>query len=149
VLLGLLIQVPLLALGWIFVAQAVVAVLMLETINYVEHYGLARREVAPGRYEKVEPRHSWNSGHAVSNWMLLNLARHSDHHAHVARPYNQLRHFDDVPQLPTGYSAMLLLALVPPLWFRVMDRRAQIPNGIPAACHSANNSVQAMPKTTA
>ncbi len=108
-----------------FVGQAVVAVLMLETINYIEHYGLIRAEVAPGRFERVRPEHSWNSSHRVSNWMLLNLARHSDHHAFPARPFTELRHHDDVPQLPCGYSAMLLLATIPPLWFRVMDPRVR------------------------
>ncbi|MSQ01851.1 MAG: alkane 1-monooxygenase [Myxococcales bacterium] len=106
-----------------FLLQSAVAVLMLETINYVEHYGLSRAETAPGRFERVRPDHSWNSSHRVSNWILLNLARHSDHHAFAARPFTDLRHYDDVPQLPAGYSAMLILATVPPLWSRVMDRR--------------------------
>ena len=109
-----------------FLAQSAVAVLMLETINYIEHYGLSRAEIAPGKPERVKPRHSWNSSHRVSNWMLLNLARHSDHHAFAARPYTELRHHDDVPQLPGSYSAMILLATVPPLWFRVMDPRAKL-----------------------
>ncbi len=108
-----------------FLVQSAVAVLMLETINYIEHYGLSRAEIAPGRPERVKPRHSWNSSHRVSNWMLLNLARHSDHHAFAARPYTELRHHDDAPQLPGSYSAMILLAAVPPLWFRVMDPRAK------------------------
>jgi alkane 1-monooxygenase len=106
-----------------FLFQSLVAVLMLETINYLEHYGLQREEVAPGKYERVQPRHSWNSSHVVSNGMLLNLARHSDHHAFAARSFRELRHYEDVPQLPMGYSAMLMLATVPPLWFRVMDGR--------------------------
>jgi len=106
-----------------FLAQSAIAVLMLETINYIEHYGLVRAETAPGRYERVQPRHSWNSSHRVSNAMLLNLARHSDHHAFAARAFPELRHYDDVPQLPGGYSAMLMLATVPPLWFRVMAPR--------------------------
>lgn len=106
-----------------FVGQGVVAVLLLETINYIEHYGLARRETAPGRYERVRPEHSWNASHAVSNGMLLSLARHSDHHAHVQRPYDALRHWDGAPQLPHGYATMVMVALVPPLWFRMMDGR--------------------------
>ena len=106
-----------------FLGQAAVAVGMLETINYIEHYGLVRTETALGRPERVRPEHSWNSSHRVSNWMLLNLARHSDHHAFAARPFTELRHYEDVPQLPSGYSAMLLLATVPPLWFRVMNPR--------------------------
>ncbi len=115
-----------------FLGQSLVAVLMLETINYIEHYGLTRAELAPGRPERVQPRHSWNSSHRVSNWMLLNLARHSDHHAFAARPYTELRHHDDVPQLPGSYPAMILLALVPPLWFRVMDPRVAATRSIAA-----------------
>lgn len=116
-----------LALGPIAVAlwagQSVFAVLLLEVINYVEHYGLSRREVAPGRYERVAPRHSWNASHRVTNWLLFNLQRHSDHHFLASRPYDLLRHYDDVPQLPAGYATMVMLALVPPLWRRVMDPR--------------------------
>lgn len=116
-----------------FVVQAGIAVLLLEIINYVEHYGLAR-EIAPtGRYERVLPRHSWNSPERVTNWFLLNLQRHSDHHAYAGRPYEQLRHYDDVPQLPAGYPWMMLVALVPPLWFRVMDRRVAGWSGAVAA----------------
>jgi alkane 1-monooxygenase len=84
-----------------------------------------RREVAPGHFERVGPQHSWNSSHRVSNAYLFNLARHSDHHDLASRPYEMLRHRDEAeaPQLPSGYAAMLLLALCPPLWFRVMDPR--------------------------
>jgi alkane 1-monooxygenase len=113
------------AFGWaglaFFAAQSVVAVVLLEIINYVEHYGLHRRELEPGRYERVQPWHSWNASHRVTNWLLLNLQRHSDHHFLANRPYHQLRHYDDVPQLPAGYATMVLLALVPPLWRRVMN----------------------------
>lgn len=106
-----------------FFGQSAVAVLLLEAVNYLEHYGLERREVAPGRFEKVEPIHSWNSSHILSNWFLFHLQRHSDHHAHAGRRYQILRHFEEAPQLPMGYPGMLLLALVPPLWRRVMDPR--------------------------
>lgn len=109
----------------VFLAQSAIAVLMLETINYIEHYGLARAEVAPGRYERVRPVHSWNASHRVSNWMILNLARHSDHHAFPGRTYAELRHHEDVPQLPNGYAGMMVLATIPPLWFRVMDPRLE------------------------
>lgn len=106
---------------------SVVAIGMLEGINYLEHYGLVRKQViGPSgtlRYERVMPHHSWNSSHRVSNFMLLNLARHSDHHAHAARSWERLRHFEDAPQLPSGYGAMFLLAFVPPLWFYVMNPR--------------------------
>ena len=104
-----------------FLSIALVAVLLLETINYIEHYGLVRRESAPGKYERVRPAHSWNSAHRVSNVYLFNLARHSDHHFEASRPYDRLRHPEGAPQLPHGYATMLLVALVPRLWFRIMD----------------------------
>lgn len=107
----------------VYLAQAAVAIAMLEIVNYVEHYGLVRARGAEGRYERVAPRHSWNANHRVSNWLLFNLQRHSDHHYLASRPYDALRHHDDVPQLPAGYATMVLLALVPPLWRRVMDPR--------------------------
>lgn len=108
-----------------FLGQSAVAVGLLETINYVEHYGLTRPASAEGRYGRVLPEHSWNASHLVSNAMLLNLARHSDHHAFVARAYPELRHHEDVPQLPYGYATMVLVALVPPLWFRIMEPRVE------------------------
>ncbi len=108
--------------GW-FLLQSALAVLLLENINYVEHYGLSRKRTDAGAYERVRPEHSWNASHAVSNSMLLSLARHSDHHAYVSRPYSELRHWEGAPQLPGGYANMTLLALVPPLWFRVMNPR--------------------------
>jgi alkane 1-monooxygenase len=97
--------------------------LAFEAINYIEHYGLLRRQLASGKYERVLPRHSWNSAHRVSNWYLFNLARHSDHHYLASREYDRLRHHGEAPQLPTGYAGMVLLALFPPLWFQVMDQR--------------------------
>ncbi len=105
-----------------FVGQSVIAFCELEVINYIEHYGLARRKTEQG-YERVAPIHSWNSNYRLMNWFQLNLARHSDHHAHASRRYQELRHFDEVPQLPGGYSAMILLALFPPLWFRIIHPR--------------------------
>jgi alkane 1-monooxygenase len=106
-----------------FLVQGIVGFSSLEVINYVEHYGLQRREISPGRYETTRPQHSWNAGQRISNAMLINLARHSDHHAIASRPYQILRTFDadSAPQLPQGYATMFLVALVPPLWFRVMD----------------------------
>lgn len=109
--------------AWFFFAQSAVAVAFLETINYIEHYGLERRELRPGVYERVTPIHSWNASHWLTNVLLFNLQRHSDHHAWPARPYYKLRHRPDAPQLPTGYAGMALLAMVPPLWRRVMDPR--------------------------
>lgn len=107
------------------VGQAIMAFSSLESVNYIEHYGIMRREVAPGRYEKVNPLHSWNSNHVISNFFLFQLQRHSDHHAHAARPYQVLRHFDESPQLPSGYPLMILMSLVPPLWFSVMNKRLE------------------------
>lgn len=104
-----------------FILQGVVAFVLLEGINYVEHYGLVRREESPGRYERVAPRHSWDSSHRISNWLLINLARHSDHHMIASRRYPALSTRDQAPQLPAGYGTMLLLALVPPLWRKLMD----------------------------
>lgn len=108
-----------------FFLQSFFAVALLELINYVEHYGLQRRELSPGRYERVQPYHSWNSSHRITNWLLFNLQRHSDHHYLASRPFHQLRHYDQVPQLPSGYAAMVWLALLPPLWRRVMDPRVE------------------------
>ncbi len=100
-----------------------VAWFQLTSANYVEHYGLLRRKDASGRYERCKPHHSWNSNHVFSNLLLFHLERHSDHHANPLRRYQSLRHFDDAPRLPTGYFGMFVLAYLPPLWFRVMDRR--------------------------
>ncbi len=93
----------------------------LTSANYVEHYGLKRLKRPDGRYERCQPHHSWNANHLLSNLLSFHLERHSDHHAHAARRYQSLRHYEDVPQLPSGYFGMFLLAYVPPLWFRVMN----------------------------
>jgi len=103
--------------------QAAWAWWQLTSANYVEHYGLLRQKDADGHYERCQPHHSWNANHLVSNLVLFHLQRHSDHHAWAARHYQSLRHFDDVPQLPSGYFGMFLVAYVPPLWRRVMDPR--------------------------
>jgi alkane 1-monooxygenase len=110
---------------WFFLAQSAVAIAFLETINYVEHYGLERRLIRPGVYERVTPVHSWNASHWLTNTLLFNLQRHSDHHAWPGRPYYLLRHHAESPQLPHGYATMTLIALVPPLWRRVMDPRVR------------------------
>lgn len=110
---------------WFFLLQSLGGVLMLEIVNYVEHYGLERRKLDNGKYERVTPQHSWNASEILTNHILINLQRHSDHHAYPKRRYQILRHFDESPQLPTGYAGMLLLALVPPLWFKVMDPMAE------------------------
>ena len=107
------------------VAVALLGILLLETVNYIEHYGLARRQLESGRYERVTPRHSWNSNHEVGRIFLYELTRHSDHHYKATRKYQVLRHFDESPQLPYGYPTSMLLATVPPLWFSLMDKRAR------------------------
>jgi alkane 1-monooxygenase len=93
----------------------------LTSANYIEHYGLLRRKLPNGRYERCLPQHSWNANHIASNLVLFHLERHSDHHAYAARRYQSLRHYDDVPQLPSGYFGMFLLSYVPFLWRKVMD----------------------------
>lgn len=114
-------------LGWVvlpfLLIQAIYGFSLLEVVNYLEHYGLLRQKGEDGRYERCQPRHSWNSNHTVTNLFLYHLQRHSDHHANPARRFQALRHFDEGPQLPSGYAAMLTLAYVPPLWFAVMDRK--------------------------
>jgi alkane 1-monooxygenase len=111
-------------LPWL-VIQAVVGFSLLEVVNYLEHYGLLRekRDDGTGRYERTEPRHSWNSDNVSSNVLLYHLQRHSDHHAHPTRRFQALRHFDEAPELPSGYATMILLAVIPPLWRRTMDPR--------------------------
>jgi alkane 1-monooxygenase len=107
------------------IAVGVTGFLLLETINYIEHYGLRRRLLPAGRPEPVSPAHSWNSDHELGRIFLYELTRHSDHHYKSTRKYQILRHMDESPQLPFGYPASMLLALVPPVWFGVMDRRVQ------------------------
>jgi alkane 1-monooxygenase len=106
----------------LFMAAAFIGILLLETVNYIEHYGL-RRKFVNGKYERTMPVHSWNSNHPLGRLMLLELSRHSDHHYQASRKYQILRHFDDSPQMPTGYPGMIILALFPPLWFYVMHRQ--------------------------
>lgn len=103
------------------VAVAAGGFLLLETVNYIEHYGLRRKQLENGRFEPVSPRHSWNSNHEIGRILLYELTRHSDHHFKSTRKFQVLRHFDDSPQLPLGYPGSLLLALVPPLWFWRMN----------------------------
>ncbi|RHX87329.1 alkane 1-monooxygenase [Leptospira stimsonii] len=108
-----------------FFAQSFIAFSLLEVVNYIEHYGLQRKEIAPGKFEKVLPIHSWNQNFAVSNAFLFQLQRHSDHHANAGRRYSALRHFEESPQLPYGYEVMVLVALIPPLWYKIMDWRLE------------------------
>jgi alkane 1-monooxygenase len=103
------------------VAVAVIGFLLLETINYIEHYGLRRQMLPSGKPEPVGPEHSWNSDHELGRIFLYELTRHSDHHYKASRKYQILRHLDESPQLPLGYPGSILLAMVPPLWITVMD----------------------------
>lgn len=106
--------------------QAAVAIALLEAVNYLEHCGMLRQKVVSAgreRYEQVQPRHSWNSNNIATNVLLYHLQRHSDHHAQPTRRYQTLRDYEESPALPTGCAGMILLALVPPMWFRVMDPR--------------------------
>ena len=107
-------------LPWL-IGQAFIGVCLLESINYLEHYGLRRARRPDGGYEQVRPAHSWNSNSVISNVFLFHLQRHSDHHANPHRRYQALCHADEAPQLPAGYATMVVLALVPPLWRRTMD----------------------------
>ncbi|WP_172300347.1 alkane 1-monooxygenase [Pseudoruegeria sp. HB172150] len=111
----------------LFVFQAFIAVWQLELTNYIEHYGLTRKHLGAGKYERVQPRHSWNAAHKASNWLLINLQRHSDHHTKPSRRFPLLQTYaeDEAPQLPFGYPLMTLAALVPPLWRRVMNPRVR------------------------
>ncbi len=117
--------------GWtglaLFVWQAFIAIWQLELVNYIEHYGLTRRHLGDGRYEHVQPRHSWNAAHRASNWLLINLQRHSDHHYKPDRRFPLLQTYaaDEAPQLPYGYPVMTALAMAPPLWKRVMNKRVR------------------------
>jgi len=108
-----------------FIAAALIGGVLLETVNYIEHYGLQRLQKKSGRYERVQPHHSWNSNHVVGRLFLFELSRHSDHHYMANRPYQILKSYDYAPQMPTGYPGMMLLALLPPLWFTIMNRRVE------------------------
>ncbi|WP_333713871.1 alkane 1-monooxygenase [Yoonia sp.] len=117
--------------GWwgvfLFGTQAFWAIFQLELVNYVEHYGLTRKHLGEGKYEHVKPRHSWNATQQASNWLLINLQRHSDHHYKPNRRFPLLQTYDDdeAPQLPHGYPVMTMAALVPTLWARIMNPRVK------------------------
>lgn len=106
-----------------FFVQSVLAFTLLELVNYVEHYGITRREISEGRFERVNPTHSWNASHLVSNFFLFQLQRHSDHHVNAIKRYQVLNHYDESPQLPFGYPTMIIIAAFPPLWFSLMNKR--------------------------
>ncbi|WP_338558007.1 alkane 1-monooxygenase [Acinetobacter sp. KS-LM10] len=103
--------------------QSAYSITLFEIINYIEHYGLLRQQDEQGKYERTKPEHSWNNNNIVTNLLLYQLQRHSDHHAYPTRPFQALRHFDEAPELPNGYASMLLPALIPSWWFKMMDQR--------------------------
>jgi alkane 1-monooxygenase len=108
------------------IIQMLIAITLLEAVNYLEHYGMLRQKVKSGdreRYERIDPSHSWNSDNIATNVLLYHLQRHSDHHAQPTRRYQALVSYNESPVLPTGYAGMILLALVPPAWRAVMDPR--------------------------
>ena len=115
------------AFGWVMVPFLVVHNVLswwvLTSANYIEHYGLLRATQVDGKYERCQPHHSWNANHKYSNLLLFHLQRHSDHHANPTRRYQSLRHFENLPSLPSGYYGMYLIAYIPWLWYKVMDAR--------------------------
>ena len=129
--------------GWkvmlYFLATAFIGMILLEVINYIEHYGLTRKETGPDSYERVKPEHSWNAEQILGRIILFELTRHLDHHYLSSRKYQILRHTDNSPQLPSGYPTMMLLATVPPLWFWVMNPRVNRASGsIPSTFSPVN-----------
>jgi len=107
------------------VCAGIIGAVLLETINYIEHYGLLRKRLSNGFYERVETKHSWNSDHAVGRLLLFELSRHSDHHFKSNKKYQTLISSQDAPQMPTGYPGMMVLSLIAPLWFKVMNPRLE------------------------
>lgn len=128
---GAMLVLALLIGGWagffLFLWQAYVAIWQLELVNYVEHYGLTRKHMGDGKYEHVMPHHSWNAAHKASNWLLINLQRHSDHHYKPNRRFPLLQNYTDAeaPQLPYGYPVMTMAAMVPSIWKRMMNPRVR------------------------
>jgi alkane 1-monooxygenase len=116
-----------LVFGWMilccFIISATIGILLLEMVNYIEHYGLSRKKTSDGHYERAMPHHSWNSDHPLGRIMLFELTRHSDHHYLASKKYQVLDHHKNAPQLPTGYPGSMLLSLIPPLWFRIMNKK--------------------------
>ena len=114
-----------------FILASLIGATLLETVNYIEHYGLHRNQTTEHSYERVMPAHSWNSNHVIGRLMLFELSRHSDHHYLASRKYQILRNIDEAPQMPTGYPGMIILALFPPLWFKIMHHQMKKFNLLP------------------
>ncbi|MCB0477185.1 MAG: alkane 1-monooxygenase [Crocinitomicaceae bacterium] len=116
-----------LSLGWFafvsFLIAAVIGILLLQTVNYIEHYGLLRKQNDQGRYERVRYWHSWNSDHIIGRLLLFNLSRHSDHHYKASKPYQILDSIENAPQMPTGYPGMMLLSFLPPIFFAIVNKK--------------------------
>lgn len=108
-----------------FVLASIVGILLLETVNYIEHYGLLRKKSDTGIYEQVRHQHSWNSDHPLGRLLLFNLSRHSDHHYNGSKKYQILDSLHNSPQMPTGYPGMMIMATIPPLWFWVMNKKVE------------------------
>ncbi|TVR76316.1 MAG: alkane 1-monooxygenase [Saprospirales bacterium] len=121
----------LLIMGWLFgwlavpflIISALIGIALLEIVNYIEHYGLRRKKLKEGRYEAVGPAHSWNSSHLMSRLFLYELSRHPDHHQKAEKKYQVLNHIKESPQMPFGYPMMIILSMIPPIWFKMMDSR--------------------------
>ena len=110
--------------GLVFsIPAAIVGILLLETVNYIEHYGLLRLKTKSNRYERVAEKHSWNSNHVIGRIVLYELTRHSDHHFKSSKKYQILDCHEESPQMPFGYPTSMVLALIPPLWFFIMNKR--------------------------
>ncbi len=109
-----------LKVGLVYLGACITGWVLLEMVNYIEHYGLRREKNKNGKYERTLPIHSWNSNHRTSSIALFNLSRHSDHHYIASKPYQILRNFDNVPNMPTGYAGMVVLSWFPPIWFLIM-----------------------------
>jgi alkane 1-monooxygenase len=111
-------------MAFIFVLlSAIIGFVLLETVNYIEHYGLLRLKTDSGRYERVKQIHSWNSNHVIGRIILYELTRHSDHHYKTSKKYQILDCHKESPQLPYGYPTSMVLAMIPPLWFHIMNKR--------------------------
>jgi alkane 1-monooxygenase len=118
-------------------------IVLLELFNYIAHYGLERRRRPAGGFERIAPRHSWNSLRRMNNWSLFNMGRHSDHHRRPTREYQRLRAEPDAPQLPFGYAGAILCALIPPLWRGVMDPRVDALARTPAESAAVSEALSA------
>ena len=124
-----------------FIAAALIGIFLFQSVSYIEHYGLTRKAGSEGGYERVMPEHSWDSDHLLGRLLLFDAPRHSDHHYLASRKYQILRHHDNAPQMPTGYPGMILLALVPPAWFRIMNKKIKMAEQRPVVDRKVQSSI--------